>query len=477
MLFLNAALGSDHLSEATSTINRLRFAMSSLKFVTGALLHPEFDALCAHIEAYLAKFESAEEQGSIKWLVQRAMNMEDPAEPQYVVGGSELGVLLKVDKHKSQTDLINDKATFLTTGKKAEGGDATMTSWGHIMEPALARFVELRFGTRHFALEASVVHRSVKNFRYSPDGFVPICFEDETGRKTLSVAVLELKNPFGRVVKDAEMKVPDNYLPQVMSGMDVFSDLVSHGLFVEANYRIQALVDYGLPRYSTTVNVNFKGASINGETGAKRFDGLVCHDAVVIGFYPGPKFASYESVFNEIRTVMVDTGSYNAGLGAYDLGALRDAVKVIFGVVMELHAVGALRSCESEYLVYEGADAPTAIGQVRAKIAELTPPEHASWAEAPPLVMAAGLFKYAWVLHRAEPHYVGARRRVIEEFTGRVRHEVEKRGGLSPMFTDPAWVAPTDDDAELNAQMAATGLADTVRQSAQRKRPVETDFD
>ena len=341
--------------------------------------HPDFDATCDRVEAYLAQFPAVEEQGGKAWRIQRALYREvndvpskvasdpgatlvEPPKNYYAVGGSELGVLLGIDKKfTNETGLLSKKAHFLTTCSDPESFDApTMTEWGHIVEPCLASYVAAVFGTRHFALEASVVHRSVKNFRYSPDGFVVLRRTagdgTEEGRDELIIAVLELKNPFGRVVKGD--KVPDHYLPQVMSGMDTFSDLVTHGLFVEANFYVQSLDDYGRPRYNPTISGMYN--SVNGKKGAERFDGIECKDACLVGFWLRDQGSA--DVIDALKKILV-RNAYVPKHGVFDLGRTN---KEVFEMIMLLSAGKTFVTRESRFLRSHGVSASESIEAFKA---------------------------------------------------------------------------------------------------------------
>ena len=201
--------------------------------------------------------------------------MEDGRKLTITVGGSELAAVAGMEKYRTRDDVVVSKVQALLGIVPESKEDTYNTTWGHLFEPIIKEYAEIRLGTKIYEVNGSLVHPAVANFRYSPDGVGPIMLGDGKVYK----ALYEFKCPFSRVVTST---IPSHYTPQVLSGICTFDGFLDCGIFVEGNYKIKSLAAICSPNYNASVHMR---GTLNGQTGDKRYDGLQVLDAVLICFY------------------------------------------------------------------------------------------------------------------------------------------------------------------------------------------------
>lgn len=157
-----------------------------------------------HQLAYLkAKFSNLNKQGTEEWLENR----------KYAFGGSEIASVLGNNPYESLNKLLDRKIS-----KENVSDDARL--WGHLFEPIAKKFIEKERNTEIHDF-GSVPHPQYP-ICYSPDG---ILVEQD------KLVLLEIKNPIWRAIH----YVPNYYLDQVLSGMNIFP--VAYCLFAQFMFR------------------------------------------------------------------------------------------------------------------------------------------------------------------------------------------------------------------------------------------------
>lgn len=168
------------------------------------------------------------------------------------VGGSEIAAILGKNKYSTIKDVVNSKISMLDGIDPWKGGDACW--WGIMFEDVIARYVEMDLGSKIYG--DTICIQSFKGHRYSPDGYMVVeHFRNEEGllelhdtsmdvpeeKRIPSVVLLEFKCPVSRRPTTA---VPEQYVPQILSGLSV-SSIASSGLFVDAVFRRCSISDLG----------------------------------------------------------------------------------------------------------------------------------------------------------------------------------------------------------------------------------------
>lgn len=159
------------------------------------------------IHYYQNKFSSCNQfaQGSLEWYQNR----------KHSFGGSELASVLDGNKYKSFKQVCDDKKLITDSIDNLNdqfGNDNTC--WGKLFEPISKHFIREKFGT---IFEFGSIPHPFVPVSYSPDGI--ILNKDKT-----DIVLLEIKNPIKRsIMKNNKPNIPDIYLPQVQTGLNVFN--------------------------------------------------------------------------------------------------------------------------------------------------------------------------------------------------------------------------------------------------------------
>lgn len=162
----------------------------------------------------------------------------------HYIGGSEMSALLGMSKYCTYFALAEQKA--LECVGKYEFKNNINCEWGNLFEPVITSYTELDFGSKVHGDEICV--QVYPGHRNSPDGYIVIkTFLDENGNVQLKTSehedeptyqvhsvILEFKCPLSR--KPIPGAVPDNYRPQLWSGLSV-SPMCKYGLFVDAIFK------------------------------------------------------------------------------------------------------------------------------------------------------------------------------------------------------------------------------------------------
>lgn len=161
------------------------------------------------IKYYQNKFTSYNQnaQGSQEWYQSR----------KYSFGGSELCAVLETNKKlkylKSFQEVLQEKLNSSEFKSESLGDDATC--WGKLFEPVSKHFIRLKFGTIY---EFGSIPHPFYPVSYSPDGLL-------LNPSKTDILLLEIKNPIcrGIVKADGKTNIPDYYIPQIQSGLNVFN--------------------------------------------------------------------------------------------------------------------------------------------------------------------------------------------------------------------------------------------------------------
>jgi len=171
-----------------------------------------------------------------------------------VVGGSQMAAIVGMNEYENSMSAAMGKLGF----KEIEG--KFKMSWGNVFEDIIKNYVERYFNTTIYADNAFIpldCGPLAGHVAYSPDG---LCIIDNNtliakygGRYSKinelkpdedSIVLLEFKAPYSRRT-DPE-KIPDYYIPQPLTGMDVIGPVVDGNvqkicdmsLFIECEFRL-----------------------------------------------------------------------------------------------------------------------------------------------------------------------------------------------------------------------------------------------
>jgi hypothetical protein len=385
--------------------------------------HPEYNTVKQLMEESLGRYENSDDQGSMRWRIKRAVN-STPDKIHMVLGGSELaGALFRgLDHFTDESQLLERKAEFLTRGRDPEpepGAKITITEWGHVTEPVLRAYTAHYFGTECWTMETSVVHPTVPNFRYSPDGFALLTVDGRLCR-----VLLEHKNPWRRVVvtdlPDSDM--PEQYKPQVYGGLDVFR-WCDFALFTEANFCAVQMYNWGKPLYNAMIH-EYGGPS--GKRGKEKFDGLKLLDSCMIGFYAADLSTWEARRAEEARNLLADTRMalitsgtcWNDDYCVLDIGSMGSSW---FESIMRMHADKILVSRHSGFMRADGLSQAAAM-------------EDLCGGEQPFGVLTINMFKFGWCVKERKKFYIELLEPKIKAFCAKLEALVEEKGGLHASF-------------------------------------------
>lgn len=176
------------------------------------------------LEEYLkSATENGIQQHSPEWLEAK----------KTVIGGSQMSTLIGVNPYETQRGILEGKFGI----KNDDFGQAKMC-WGNTFEDLIKEYTEIKFNTKIIGdnvfiplTKSSRINRIDDlhgRIAYSPDGLGVV--NDE-------IVLFEFKAPYSR--RTDPTKVPEYYLPQVYTGMDVI-DVCDYSLFIEAVFRVCA---------------------------------------------------------------------------------------------------------------------------------------------------------------------------------------------------------------------------------------------
>jgi len=161
------------------------------------------------LDYYLNKFKHVPSQGSDDWLLGR----------QHCFGGSEMGATLNRSKFETFESMVKKKKT-----KKSDRNDNT--EWGHLFEPVAKKFISQK------------LERKIYEFGSIPHPYYPVCYSPDgllLNEDNSDLVLLEIKNPICRKPVQEAVKIKEEYLLQIQTGMDIMS--VQYCLFVEFKFR------------------------------------------------------------------------------------------------------------------------------------------------------------------------------------------------------------------------------------------------
>jgi hypothetical protein len=177
---------------------------------------PSRDELVERIRAFVEK-HGAIRQGTSTWYdLMRT-----------TVGGSEMSVLLDLNKYKKRDQLLEEKRE---TGVSRDQEAPVPCLWGKLFEPIIRTYIEVVYDTRIYGHDICIKNGRL---RYSPDGLGVVCRIN--GRDIFDVVLFEFKCPYIRI---PDGKVPKHYEPQVWSGLAATEEIEpAYGFYVDAVFR------------------------------------------------------------------------------------------------------------------------------------------------------------------------------------------------------------------------------------------------
>lgn len=180
------------------------------------------------------------EQGTAQWLEKKVGT----------VGGATLAVVQGKNQYKSMRSFVKEKIN------QREFTASLACDWGTLFEEVICRTTEHLFATEVLG-SSMFIETDNDRIKYSPDGiaimqrnreFTPE--EQKKGKKAVpcapaitpvpECALLEFKCPYSRLPNG---RIPAEYYPQVMMGMDVVEPSTA-GMYAEAVFRRSEFVDF-----------------------------------------------------------------------------------------------------------------------------------------------------------------------------------------------------------------------------------------
>jgi len=154
------------------------------------------------------------------------------------IGGSQMSTILNQNPYESVRTLVAGKVGLANR----RFSSTIKTQWGNLFESLIRQYIEHTFNTKIVGDDLLISTEDC--ISYSPDGLGVIMRERSTvveidGKSVEKITpvptcvLFEFKCPFNRIPNG---RVPDYYLPQVKTGLDVI-DIADCGLFAEAVFR------------------------------------------------------------------------------------------------------------------------------------------------------------------------------------------------------------------------------------------------
>lgn len=257
------------------------------------------------------------------------------------IGGSELSAIMGLSEYKSFNDVVIEKAAHLRGAARRWAGNAAC-NWGIIMEDVITPCVEIDL--MGDIIGDTICIKMYEGHRNSPDGYiiVMLAVNDVSGSRRIithddspmllddehieeHIALIEFKNPLSR---KPDGSVPDNYLPQVLSGLMV-SPIAHLGIFIDSVIRkCSSLSELGPnPGYDTIYHAYDDG----------RYIGRAPYMWGVIAVYAptAPGDAAHEFTWGTMRPQLV-LGKFKP----HDIGTFS---KNTYNYVMDLMATNKLK--------------------------------------------------------------------------------------------------------------------------------------
>lgn len=183
---------------------------------------------------YLDKYFYNGRQNIIHKIMSQSDQKQQKSEEWYELrknnfGGSEISTLLELNPFSTSADLIKRKLGLSTFN------GSIATRWGNIFEDVSSGFTEHVFSIDKIYVPGSLPG-AIDNQRYSPDGLavVKILCEENLGTYRWFLILFEFKSPYSSLPAG---KVPNHYLPQVLTGMCSIKE-VEMALFINCMFRI-----------------------------------------------------------------------------------------------------------------------------------------------------------------------------------------------------------------------------------------------
>lgn len=160
-------------------------------------------------QLWLDSHKTAFTQGSKEWLDNR----------KYKIGGSEIASIIGLNPYKSAKQTIREK---IFPGKQP---NMIKMHWGNLFEDIFCDNIRRIMGAEIIGTELQIVREDIPHIAYSPDGVAVM----EDG----DIVLCEFKCPFDRIPSG---EIPEYYLPQVYTGMDVISP-TRRAIYAEGYFR------------------------------------------------------------------------------------------------------------------------------------------------------------------------------------------------------------------------------------------------
>ncbi len=281
----------------SSPVSKIKTVLSSTTNVSKNDALYQFIDMCKHLPS----------QGSDEWKKSRLS----------YIGGSEVATLLKMNKYNTVSKLIQSKLGY------DQFNGSIVTYWGNVFEELIRQYAERKF--KCTIQETGSIKHTDGYLSYSPDGLAVIDsthLVSEFGSINTAfgmtdthedyLTLFEFKCPHSRIPSS---EIPDHYLPQVKTGMNVIGFL-ELGVFMQAVYRRCSVADL---RYNKAYNKygHFKDAEPRGNPISYGF----------IAMYATTK-EQYDNCMNMISCV-----GCPSIYGTHDLGRLNetDALEELLG--------------------------------------------------------------------------------------------------------------------------------------------------
>ena len=147
------------------------------------------------------------------------------------IGGSEISIILGINKYSSIPQLIYEKVNDLYKNN-------FNVSWGNLFESVIINIVKKTMIINNLVYELGSVPGFMDRQRYSPDllGIVKLLNGD------LVLSLFEFKCPVNRFPRNT---IPNLYLPQIKTGLCSISEC-DIGIYIDSLFKICTLSDFNI---------------------------------------------------------------------------------------------------------------------------------------------------------------------------------------------------------------------------------------
>lgn len=211
------------------------------------------------------------QQHTPEWLVAK----------KYVVGGSQMAVVLGCNGYETKKGAILQKLNFVPFG-----GEMVKCAWGNLFEDNIKLYVERYYKTEVMADNAFIpltVGPLADRIAYSPDGLCVIdnnVIKAKIGKRfecvdalpdnQQSVVLLEFKAPYNR--KTTPVDIPEYYVPQPLTGMDMIGPVIDGtlhkicdmALFIECEFRMCTYEQISMGRVHCEYPTSYPASAVDG---------------------------------------------------------------------------------------------------------------------------------------------------------------------------------------------------------------------